>query len=159
MKSLQSLKPAFSLTFLLITLLLPGCGQAPGTVPQPTPVGFVESNEELARKQREAEARTSFNRADLSGCWSHARLRPVYEPGRGEMMLRRTSENQYAVEGGGELTVTGKQVRYNYAGSDPQTGETRFDSWPYQIAFEEVVGLGGLERNQYGWEWVGKNCG
>lgn len=128
------------------------------------PVMTLRSQEQILADQQERLAKSSFNSADLSGCWQARQIFPPQGgPGPG-FMLRKLSENEYEVESGADqqarLKIQAKQVELVRSDGSVEKAETRFETFPYQIVFEAAAPVPGgwNEGNRQGWEWLGKTC-
>ncbi|PIQ25198.1 hypothetical protein COW36_23095 [bacterium (Candidatus Blackallbacteria) CG17_big_fil_post_rev_8_21_14_2_50_48_46] len=128
------------------------------------PVMSLRSQEQIQADQKESMAKSSFNSADLSGCWQARQIFPPQGgPGPG-FMLRKLSENEYEVESGADqearLKIKAQQVELVRSDGTVEKAETRFETFPYQIVFEAAAPVPGgwNEGNRQGWEWLGKTC-
>lgn len=151
-------------SFLLICFL--GACSVPN---DPQAMGIAKSTEQLAQEKRVAEAKASFNPADLSGCWQKVQVFPPGTNGpEASFMLRKIADNQY--QGSGKdhdqeiLTLKGKSVELKTQDGSLKKGATDFEPVPanseqrYLIVFEPETGVTWESPPEYGWKWYGKTC-
>lgn len=152
------------LSLILISCLL-GCSNPNGS----QTMGVAKSTEQLAQEKRAAEAKASFNPADLSGCWQKVQVFPPSTNGpESSFMLRKIADNQYQGSGNDHdkeiLTIKDKSVELKAQDGSLKKGKTDFEPVPanseqrYLVIFEPETGVTWESPPEYGWKWYGKTC-